>query len=67
MKLLPNDDIMLDELRYKGTPRLYEFIFAGEPLAETTPKDFDIYKKLLTTVGTHLKNNGVMKSSLSQK
>ena len=67
MKLLSNDDIMLDESRYEGTPGWYELIFSGEPPAETSQKDLDVYKKLLTTAGTHLKSNGVIKSSSSQK
>ena len=67
LKLHLNDSLTFNNKTYKGTPGLYELIFALVPPQETNAQDRTIYKVLLTDAQTHLKKNGVIKSNTGQK
>ncbi|EZA56050.1 hypothetical protein X777_03875 [Ooceraea biroi] len=52
-----NDNILLDDVRYKGTPGLYELIFKRHPdEVMYTDDDLQKYKSMLPTTNAHRRN-----------
>ncbi|EZA62172.1 hypothetical protein X777_06123, partial [Ooceraea biroi] len=65
------DNILLDDVRYKGTPGLYELIFAKHPDKDMyTANDMQTYRSMLLTTNVHRRDHsarGQVKSNRGYK
>jgi hypothetical protein len=62
-----NNDILIGDKRYKGTPGLFELIFRKYPSSIFTEDDLKTYKSMLRQTGAHKGKDGKIKSSKGYK
>lgn len=62
-----DNDVIIDGVRYKGTPGLFELIFKKHPSNTFTQNDLKTYKTMLMYTKAHVSEDGKIKSNRGYK